>query len=484
MICGFSFQGIDCAAGKRIIDGGKRGYEMKRNYELDMCDGPLLSHIIIFALPLMLSGILQLLFNAADIIVVGRFTGSEALAAVGSTSSLINLLVNLFLGISVGGNVLMARYCGARDEKNARETVHTAICISIIGGVFMIFIGNLLARPLLEWMGTPADVIDLSVIYMRIYFLGMPAFITYDFGAALLRAVGDTRRPLYFLLAAGIINVIFNLVFVIVFRLGVAGVALATIIAQSISAVLVLICLIRSDGVLHLCKGELRIHPDKVKGMLRIGLPAGIQGCIFNISNVLIQSSVNSFGSLVMAGNTAASNIEGFVYTSMNAVYQTSLSFTGQNMGARNYQRVDRILFMCLGVVAVVGIVMGGGAVLFGTPLLGIYTNDPQVIAYGLQRLHVVALTYFLCGIMDTLVGSLRGIGYSLMPMIVSLSGACLFRVFWIFTIFQAQHTQFSLYVSYPISWILTAGIHAICYLAVRRRAFAKREAECAALDR
>ena len=453
---------------------------MKRNYELDMCNGPLLSHIIIFALPLMLSGILQLLFNAADIIVVGRFAGSEALAAVGSTSSLINLLVNLFLGISVGGNVLMARYCGARDERNARETVHTAICISIIGGILMIFIGNLLARPLLEWMGTPADVIDLSVVYMRIYFIGMPAFITYDFGAALLRAVGDTRRPLYFLFAAGVINVIFNLIFVIVFHLGVAGVALATIISQTISALLVLICLIRSDGVLHLCKGELRIHPDKVKGMLRIGLPAGIQGCIFNISNVLIQSSVNSFGSLVMAGNTAASNIEGFVYTSMNAVYQTSLSFTGQNMGARNYQRVDRILFMCLGVVAVVGIVLGGGAVLFGTPLLGIYTNDPQVIAYGLQRLHVVALTYFLCGIMDTLVGSLRGIGYSIMPMIVSLSGACLFRVFWIFTIFQALHTQFSLYVSYPISWILTASVHALCYLAVRKRAFAKREAEYA----
>ena len=258
---------------------------MRRSYELDMCSGPLLSRIIIFALPLMLSGILQLLFNAADIIVVGRFTGSEALAAVGSTSSLINLLVNLFLGISVGGNVLMARYCGARDERNARETVHTAICISIIGGILMIFIGNLLARPLLEWMGTPADVIDLSVVYMRIYFIGMPAFITYDFGAALLRAVGDTRRPLYFLFAAGVINVIFNLIFVIVFHLGVAGVALATIISQTISALLVLICLIRSDGVLHLCKGELRIHPDKVKGMLRIGLPAGIQGCIFNISN-------------------------------------------------------------------------------------------------------------------------------------------------------------------------------------------------------
>ena len=453
---------------------------MKKSYEMDMCSGPVLGKILIYSFPLMLSGILQLLFNAADVIVVGRYAGSQSLAAVGSTGALINLLINVFIGLSVGVNVLVAQYYGAKREQDVNETVHTAVAISLLSGVFLVALGLLVTRPLLELMGTPDDVIDKSAIYMKIYFAGMPATMLYNFGSAVLRAVGDTRRPLYFLTAAGVVNVVLNLFFVISLNMDVAGVALATIISQTISALLVLICLIRSDGVLHLCKGELRIHPDKVKGMLRIGLPAGIQGCIFNISNVLIQSSVNSFGSLVMAGNTAASNIEGFVYTSMNAVYQTSLSFTGQNMGARNYQRVDRILFMCLGVVAVVGIVLGGGAVLFGTPLLGIYTNDPQVIAYGLQRLHVVALTYFLCGIMDTLVGSLRGIGYSIMPMIVSLSGACLFRVFWIFTIFQALHTQFSLYVSYPISWILTASVHALCYLAVRKRAFAKREAEYA----
>lgn len=357
---------------------------MKKSYEMDMCNGPLFRKIIIFAVPLMLSGILQLLFNAADIVVVGRFTGSQALAAVGSTSSLINLLVNLFLGISIGGNVLMARYCGARDYKNARETVHTAICISVTGGIAMIFIGNLLARPLLEWMGTPADVIELSVLYMRIYFIGMPAFITYDFGAALLRAVGDTRRPLYFLFIAGIINVLFNLLFVIVFHMGVAGVALATIIAQGISAGLVIVCLVRSDGVLQLCRGELKIHKDKVLAMLRIGLPAGVQGIIFNISNVLIQSSVNTFGSVVMAGNTAASNIEGFVYTSMNAIYQTTLSFTGQNMGARRYKRIDKILLECLGVVSVIGLTMGVGAYLLGDVLLGIYTSEAEVISYGM----------------------------------------------------------------------------------------------------
>ena len=277
---------------------------MSRRYEMDMCHGPLFKKLIVFALPLMLSGILQLLFNAADIIVVGRFSGSEALAAVGSTSSLINLLVNLFIGISIGGNVLMARYIGAQDYKNARETLHTAVCISLYGGILMIFVGVLLARPLLEMMGTPADVINLSVLYMRIYFIGMPAFILYDFGAAMLRAVGDTKRPLYFLTIAGCVNVIFNLFFVIVLHMGVAGVALATIIAQGISAVLIILCLVRSEGVLQLSRSEIKLHKDKVKQMLRIGLPAGLQGIIFSISNVLIQSSINSFGSLVMAGNT------------------------------------------------------------------------------------------------------------------------------------------------------------------------------------
>ena len=443
---------------------------MKRNYELDMCNGPLLSHIIIFALPLMLSGILQLLFNAADIIVVGRFTGSEALAAVGSTSSLINLLVNLFLGISVGGNVLMARYCGARDERNARETVHTAICISIIGGILMIFIGNLLARPLLEWMGTPADVIDLSVVYMRIYFLGMPAFMIYNFGAAILRAIGDTKRPLYFLTIAGVVNVIFNLFFVVVFNMGVAGVAIATVISQAISAVLILMCLLKMDGMCQLHKEKIKLHGAKVKEMLRIGIPAGLQGIVFSISNVLIQSSVNSFGSIVMAGNTAASNIEGFVYTAMNAIYQTSLSFTSQNLGAGNTARIKKILWCCLGIVTVIGLVLGQGAYLLGRPLLSIYSSDPAVVDFGLVRLSIVSASYFLCGLMDVCCGSIRGLGYSIMPMLVSLTGACAFRVLWIFTIFQVEHTLFSLYISYPISWILTFAVHILCFVYAYRK--------------
>ena len=448
--------------------------ELRRSYEIDMCHGPLFSRLIVFAIPLILSGILQLLFNAADIIVVGRFTGSHALAAVGSTSSLINLLVNLFIGVSVGANVLLGRYYGAQDYKNASETVHTAMVTAIVGGVIMIIAGVLLARPLLEMMGTPQDVLSLSVLYMRIYFIGMPAFMVYNFGAALLRALGDTKRPLYFLTVAGVVNVIFNLFFVIVLHMGVAGVALATIIAQAISAGLILLSLEKSEGVLHLRLKELSFHKDKLFGMLRVGLPAGLQGVIFNISNVLIQSSINSFGSVVMAGNTAASNIEGFVYTSMNAVYQTSLSFTSQNYGAKQYHRIDKILLQCLGIVTCVGLFMGIGAFLLGHPLLSIYSSSEEVIQYGIARLSVVSASYFLCGIMDVFVGSLRGIGYSIMPMLVSLAGACLFRIIWIFTIFQVEHTQFSLYVSYPISWMLTISAHFICYLLVRKKAFAK----------
>ena len=404
-----------------------------------MCHGPLFSKIIMFAIPLILSGVLQLLFNAADIVVVGRFTGSHALAAVGSTSSLINLLVNLFIGVSVGANVLLGKFCGAQDYKNASETVHTAIYIAIWGGVIMIFAGLILARPLLELMGTPMDVIDLSVLYMRIYFIGMPAFMIYNFGAAILRAVGDTKRPLYFLTVAGVVNVLFNLLFVIVFKMGVAGVALATIISETISAGLIILSLMQSDGILRLHVNDMKFHKDKVAGMLKIGLPAGLQGMIFNISNVLIQSSVNSFGSVVMAGNTAASNIEGFVYTSMNAIYQTSLSFTSQNMGAKQYHRIDKILLQCLGVVTAVGLVLGVGAFLCGHTLLGIYSSSEDVITHGISRFSVVSASYFLCGIMDVMVGSLRGMGYSIMPMLVSLTGACLFRVIWIFTIFQTH---------------------------------------------
>ena len=449
---------------------------MKKSYEMDMCSGPLLSKILVFSIPLMLSGILQLLFNAADIIVVGRFTGSEALAAVGSTSALINQIINLFIGVSVGTNVVTARYYGARDPDGISETVHTAILTALVGGVFLIFAGIALAKPMLEWMGTPEDVIDLSVLYMRIYFVGMPAFMVYNFGAAILRAIGDTKRPLYFLTLSGVINVVLNLIFVIVFHMGVAGVALATIISQAISAVLVLLCLIKTEGPCHLDLHHLKFHGKVLTAMLRIGLPAGLQGAIFSISNVLIQSSVNSFGSLVMAGNTAASNIEGFVYNAMNSIYQTSLSFTSQNMGAKQFKRVDKILLECLMVVAVIGIVLGNGAYFFGDKLLGIYSSDPQVIQYGLIRMSFVSATYFLCGLMDVMVGSIRGLGYSIMPMLVSLTGACLFRVIWIFTIFQMDKTLECLYVSYPISWILTAGVHLICYLLVRKKAFARAE--------
>ena len=454
---------------------------MKKSYEMDMCSGPLLSKILMFSIPLMLSGILQLLFNAADIIVVGRFSGNQALAAVGSTSALINLIINIFMGLSVGANVVAARNFGARDYDGVSNTVHTSILTGILGGVILVFAGIILAYPALELMGTPADVIDQSALYMRIYFAGMPALMVYNFGAAILRAIGDTKRPLYFMLVAGVINVVLNLIFVIVFHMGVAGVALATILSEVVSAVLILLCLMKMDGPCHLDMKALKFHPKEFSQMLKIGLPAGIQGMIFSISNVLIQSSVNSFGSLVMAGNTAASNIEGFVYTSMNAIYQTSLSFTSQNMGAREFKRVDKVLIQCQLVVITVGLILGNGAYLLGNQLLGIYSSDPQVIQYGILRMSIISSTYCICGMMDVMVGSIRGLGYSIMPMLVSLTGACLFRVIWIFTIFKMHHTLLCLYISYPISWILTFSIHLICYLAVRKKSFARATAEAEA---
>ncbi len=440
-----------------------------KSYEIDMCNGPIFSKIILFAFPLMISGILQLLFNAADIVVVGRFAGRESLAAVGSTSSLINLLVNVFIGLSVGANVLVARFYGAQSRKNLEETVHTSIVIAGAGGVLLIVVGVSLAAPLLEWMGTPEDVLYLAVLYMRIFFMGMPAALVYNFGSAVLRAVGDTRRPLYFLLSAGIINVVLNLVFVIQFSLGVAGVALATVISQCISALLIVQCLMRSDADYRLDLRRLRIVPDKLQSIIRIGLPAGLQGAIFSISNVLIQSSVNSFGSVAMAGNTASQNIEGFVYTSMNSVYQTALSFNSQNFGARQWKRMTRIQAYCLGVVAALGVVLGQGTVIFGHQLLGIYSSDAAVIEFGINRLRIISGTYWLCGMMDVMVGGLRGMGCSILPMIVSLTGACVLRVLWIYTVFAMHRTLWVLYLSYPVSWAITLTAHVVCYLVVRR---------------
>lgn len=441
-----------------------------RSYEMDMCSGPIFSKIVTFAIPLILSGILQLLFNAADIIVVGRFAGSESLAAVGSTSALINLLVNVFIGLSIGVNVLVARFFGGHNQRDLEETVHTSMLLAAISGVILIVIGVVLAAPLLELMGTPENVLPLSVLYMRIFFVGMPATLIYNFGSAILRGIGDTKRPLYFLFAAGVINVLLNLMFVIRFHMGVAGVALATVISQCVSAVLIVQCLIRSDGGYRLNLKRLRIVKPKLKAIVKIGLPAGLQGAIFSISNVLIQSSVNSFGAVAMAGNTAAANIEGFIYTSMNAVYQTALSFTSQNFGAKQYKRMTKILLYCLGLVTLVGVFMGNGAVLVGEKLLGVYSSDPEVIRYGMYRLVIIGSTYFICGWMDTMVGGLRGMGYSVVPMLVSLTGACAFRVIWLFTVFAMNRSLEVLYWSYPVSWGITAAAHVVTYIVVRRK--------------
>lgn len=445
-----------------------------KKYEIDMCNGPLLGKILVFYFPLMLSGILQLLFNAADIAVAGQFAGNEALAAVGSTSSLTNLLVNLFIGLSVGANVLVARFYGAGQTDELKGMVQTAIATSVIGGIILIFVGFFISKPALLLMGTPDNVINHSVVYMRIYFAGMPFMMAYNFGAAILRAVGDTKRPLYYLLLAGIVNVILNLVFVIVFSMGVAGVATATVISQAISAFLVLRCLVKSDSVYRLELKGIRIHKDKLLKMIQIGLPAGLQGALFSISNVLIQSSVNSFGSDAMAGNTAGSNVEGFVYTAMNAFYQAAISFCGQNYGARKYRRVGKALLLCEILVVVVGLIMGNGAYFLAGTLLKIYTPDPVVIEYGILRMSYICIPYFLCGTMDVMVGGLRGLGYSIMPMLVSLTGACLFRVVWIYTIFRQFKTLECLYISYPISWALTFLVHLICFLVVYRKLLKK----------
>ncbi len=436
-----------------------------KKYEIDMCSGPLLGKIMIFYVPLMLSGVLKLLFNAADIVVVGRFAGNEALAAVGSTGSLTNLIVNLFIGLSVGTNVLVARFYGAKQDGELTETVQTAIATAMAGGIILIFLGFFLSKPALGWMGTPDNVIEHSVLYMRIYFIGMPFMMVYNFGSAVLRAVGDTKRPLYYLLIAGVINVILNLIFVIAFSMGVAGVAAATVISQAVSAALVVRCLIRTDSAYRLELQGIKIVPDKLLKMIQIGVPAGMQGALFSISNVLIQSSVNSFGSVAMAGNTAGSNIEGFVYTAMNAFHQAAISFSGQNYGARKYKRISRVLLICELLVLGVGIVLGNAAYLLGGTLLKLYTVDPEVIQYGILRMRIICTTYCLCGMMDVAVGALRGMGYAIMPMLVSLTGACLFRVVWIYTVFQSYRTLKCLYISYPISWGLTFAVHMVCFV-------------------
>lgn len=439
---------------------------------MDMTSGALLPKILIFSGPLILTGILQLLYNAADVVVVGRFAGATSLAAVGSTGSLINLIINVFMGLSVGTSVMVARYYGAGDVRMVQDTVHTSILVALLSGIVVGIFGFVMAKPILRLMDSPDDVIDLAALYVRIYFVGMPFNLLYNFGAGILRAVGDTKRPLYYLTISGAANVILNLILVIVFHMGVAGVAIATVVSQAISMVLVLLCLIRTQGTIHLDLKKLRIRKAPLLGIMQVGLPAGLQGSLFSISNVLIQSSVNSFLSTAMAGNAAASNLEGFVYTAMNSIYQADLTFASQNYGAGKKDRVKNVLWNCLGTVVVIGLGLGLLFMAFDRTLLSIYNQDPAVIDFGVLRMHIILPTYFLCGMMDVMVGQLRGIGYSIMPMIVSLTGACLFRIVWIMTIFSMPqfHTLQMLYISYPVSWGLTFAIHMICYLTIARK--------------
>ena len=443
---------------------------MRHSPDVDMCNGPLVGNLLRFSIPLMASGILQLLFNAADIIVLGQFASSSAMAAVGATSSLNSLMVNLFLGLSIGCSVVMAHSYGAQDWRRVHDTVHTAVLLALICGAVLVVVGIPLLPVLLRRMDTPADLLDQSILYMRIVFVGMPAMMLYDFGAGILRATGDTRRPLFFLTAAGITNATLNVIFVLVFQLDVAGVALATSISQYLSAFLILRCLSEPGTHYQLHPREMRICPPVLVQIIRVGLPAGIQSVVFSISNVLIQSSINTFGTLAVAGSTASSNIENFVYTAMNSVYQAALNFTSQNIGAGKKDRIPLILRDCLMIVTVIGLVLGGLAVFFGRQLLSIYSSDPQILPYGLERIRVICLTYFLCGLMDVTCGVVRGMGAAVTPTIVSLTGACVLRVIWICTVFVAFHSLFVLYLSYPVTWVITCAVHLICFSIFYRR--------------
>lgn len=430
--------------------------------------------LVSFSLPLMLSSILQLMFNAVDIIVVGRFSGSRALAAVGSTTALISTFINLFIGISLGTNVLAARYYATGREREMSETVHTSIMLALISGITMAVAGVLFARGALELMGTPEDVIRLSTTYMRIYFLGMPFFMLYNYGAAILRAVGDTKRPLIFLIISGCSNAALNLLLVIVFRLGVAGVAIGTVVSQLLSCILVLRCLCRSEGSYQLNLSRLAIKSEYLKPIFQVGIPAGIQSVVINFSNALLQSSVNSFGSIAMAGYTAANNVLGFLYASVNAVTQACMSFTSQNYGAGKYKRMDRVLLDCLILSVGIAGVLGGGAYLFGEQLMRVYTQDASVIASGLEILAITTVPYFLCGIMDLFPGALRGMGYSAVPMVLSVIGTVGVRILWIYVLFPQHRSLYFLFVSYPASWLLTILMQVVCFSFVRKKCLKK----------
>ena len=435
-----------------------------------MCNGTIMDKLISFSFPLMLTSMLQLMFNAVDIIVVGRFSGSQSLAAVGSTTALINIFTNLFIGISLGANVLAARYYAAGRDKEMSEAVHTAIFLALISGLIMAVVGVGASRFALTLMGTPDDVIDLSVLYMRIYFMGMPFFMLYNYGAAILRAVGDTKRPLFYLIAAGLANVVLDLLLVIVIPMNVAGVAVGTVASQMVSCILVLRCLYRTEGSYQLRFSRLTIKSEHLKMIFQVGVPAGIQSTVINFSNALLQSSVNSFGSTAMAGYTAANNIIGFLYSAVNAVTQACMSFTSQNYSVGKPKRMDRVLVNCIILTVSVSAAMGIGAYAFGGQLLKIYTSEADVIRCGLEVLSITTVPYFLCGIMDLFPGAMRGMGHSGVPMILSVIGTVGTRIVWVYLLFPHHRSLYFLFISYPASWILTIIMQAVCFYFVRKQ--------------
>lgn len=442
---------------------------MKKNHQLDLTQGPIVLRLLQFSIPIILSGVLQLLFNAADVIVVGKFAGDEALAAVGSTGSLIHLLINLFVGLATGTNVVAANFFGAKEKNNLHDTVHTAILLSIVSGIIMTVVGMCCTKGILTLMNSPENVINLSALYLKIYFSGITSTMVYNFGSALLRAKGDTQRPLYILLIAGLINVLLNLLFVIVLKMSVAGVGIATVISQTFAALFVIIILCHENDDFKLSLNELRIRRNILLKIIRIGVPAGFQGMLFSFSNVIIQSSINGFGAQVVAGSSASSNIENFVYISMNGFAQGTLTFTSQNYGAGNYSRIRKVVWLSELLVFIIGGILGWTVILLSPKLFPLFSTTPDTIQAGTERLLIICSTYFLCGMMDVIGNIIRGIGHSLLPMIVSMAGACGFRIIWLMTVFQLEdfHKTSMIYITYPLSWIITFLVELFCFIII-----------------
>ncbi len=449
---------------------------MKSRYSLDMTCGPFFKKIMIFAVPLILTGILQLAYNTADIVVVGRFVGKEALAAVGSTGSLVNLFVNIFLGLSMGSGVMVARHIGARDDKRVSDCVHTAMLLSLFCGVLIGIIGFFLSGEMLKLMQVPDDVLDLATLYLKVYFLGSPGLLTYNFGASVVRATGDTKRPLVILALSGAVNVILNVVLIVAFKFGVEGVAIATIISQYLSAIMIVAYLFVINNSCRLNVKKFRIEKNELKQILRLGLPAGIQSSLFSISNVIIQSSVNSFGSVAMAGIAAGSNYDSYIFTGTNAVSQTAMTFTSQNIGARKLENIGRIYRHCLVFASTIGIFLGFIGLIFSEQIVAFFSDDAGVIQIGAERMRLVMPFFVFCSLMDVTASEIRGMGKSVEPMLVSLIGACGIRILWVFFILPLDRTLINLYWSYPVSWTVTFFAQFIMFFILKNRIIKKGE--------